>query len=104
MSSPFNRQPTLSSKSGQLGDVGGNPPSFIKRQSLRGFSLALIGVAVDIGKSLSIRIHDLKAAEETPAISGPTRRQKALNRYMPNRFAVIGTVNAPIATALIPRR
>src|SRR6476620_12020299 len=30
------------------------PPSFIERQPLRGFSIALVGVAVDIGESLSV--------------------------------------------------
>ena len=38
----------------QLGDVARYPPSFIERQPLRGFSIASVGVAVDIGESLSV--------------------------------------------------
>jgi hypothetical protein len=37
-------------------------PRFIESQRLGDFCIPLIGVAVDIGKSLPVRIHDLEAA------------------------------------------
>jgi hypothetical protein len=43
-------------------------PSFIKSQSLRGFSIARIGMAVDIGDSLFVAVYDLEAAT-------PSRRE-----------------------------
>ena len=46
----------------QLGDVAGYAPSFIEGQRLGDLSITLIGVAVDIGECLSVRVHDLEAA------------------------------------------
>jgi hypothetical protein len=36
--------------------------SFIKRQPLRGFSIMRIKMAIDIGKALTVRVHNLEAA------------------------------------------
>ena len=46
----------------QLGDVTGDAPRFIERQRFGGSGITLIGVAVDIGESLTIGVHDLEAA------------------------------------------
>jgi hypothetical protein len=41
----------------QLGDVGGDAPSFIESQCLGDLGITLISVTVDIGESLSVRVH-----------------------------------------------
>ena len=46
----------------QLGDVGRDSPRLIKSQRLGDSSITRVGVAVHIGKSLSIGVHDLEAA------------------------------------------
>ena len=45
----------------QLRNVARYAPCFIKRRRLRGFSITLIRMAVDIGESLSIRVDHLEA-------------------------------------------
>ena len=52
----FSHQPAMH------GDVAGNASSFIKSQRLGDLSIALIGVAVDVGERLTVRVHDLEAA------------------------------------------
>ena len=47
---------------GQLGDVAGDASSLIKSQTIDNLSIARIGVAVDIGQNLSVRVYDLEAA------------------------------------------
>jgi hypothetical protein len=49
----------------QLGDVARYASSFVKRQSLGGLSIALVGVAVHISDGLLICIYDLEAAAST---------------------------------------
>ena len=45
----------------QLGDVGSYPPRLIEIQALRGFSIAAVAMAIDIGKALTVRVDNLEA-------------------------------------------
>ena len=49
-------------------------PSFIKSQSLRGFSIARIGMAVDIGDSLFVAVYDLEAVSNASTLHGGGKR------------------------------
>ena len=46
----------------QLGDVRRYASSFIESQTVGDLCIVRIGVAVDIGESLCVRVHDLEAA------------------------------------------
>jgi hypothetical protein len=46
----------------KLGDAAGDAPCLIENQRLGDLSIAPIGVAIEMGEALTIRVHDLEAA------------------------------------------
>jgi hypothetical protein len=54
--------PTFAEQRWQLGDVRRDAPRLIESQRLGDSGIARIGVAVDIGESLSAGVHYLEAA------------------------------------------
>jgi len=51
----------FSEQAWQLGDVARYASSFIERQPLAGFSIALVGMTVHTGQGLSVGVNDLEA-------------------------------------------
>ena len=63
----------------QLGDVARYPSCLIERQPLRGFSIALVGVAVDVTEALAVCVENLEAAVQ--GFNGPLGGENGALRF-----------------------